>query len=713
MTAIFKRDLRSLFTNVIGWIFISVLCAFFGLFFLIYNLLNGSPYMSYPLSNICSIVIIVTPILCMRVFTEERKNKTDQLIFTAPVPPIKIIIGKYLSVAATFTMAVLFMAIAPIVLEFYGAGALGQNYTALFGFYLFGLAAIAIALFMSTLTKSQIISVIISFIVLFVAYISDSLFDLIFTEENLLSKILYCISIGKPMQSFLNGVFDLKAVIYYVLLIVLFIFFTYCVIQKRRWSISKNVISRLVSRTLAIIIAIVLFFGINVGISYIPDNYMEFDATSNKVYTISDEGKEFLKNYDHKATIYVLSSESSTDENLKKTLDQFDSSDKITVEYVDMASNPMFASQYTSENLSQDSLIVVGENGNAKAISYDNIYEYSMNQSTYSYDITAYDGEGLIINALYSVVNNSDTVIYTLQGHDEQSLGQNCTTALSKGNYSIKSINLLESDAIPADCGLLVVNAPSKDLSKDDVTKISEYISKGGNVIFNIANVDSTARSIVSINDMPNYKELLSSLHITVKPGVVCEDTQGYYYRQNYALLPEVLESDVSTGIQGKKSVLLYSATAIDYTENNESTLTSLLKTSDGAYIKANLDGSEGSTTEKTDGDETGSFKLGVEETYANGSGIVVYGCQYLFNDEMDSYVYGNNSKLFTNTVTALTKSTDTDKQNVIIPSKSLQTESIMVTGAALIIYGILWGLLIPLASLITGIVIWAIRRKQ
>ena len=106
MIAIFKRDFRSLFTNVVGWIFLSVLCALFGLYFLIYNLLNGYPYLSYSLSGVCSVLIIVTPVLCMRIFTEERKNRTDQLIFTSPVSPMKIVIGKFLSVAVTFTIAI-------------------------------------------------------------------------------------------------------------------------------------------------------------------------------------------------------------------------------------------------------------------------------------------------------------------------------------------------------------------------------------------------------------------------------------------------------------------------------------------------------------------------------------------------------------------------------------------------------------------------------
>ncbi len=711
MIAIFKRDFKSLFTNVIGWIFISVLCAFFGLYFLLYNLINGMPYLSYALSGIAPIVIIVTPILCMRVFSEERKNRTDQLIFTAPVSPLQIIIGKFLAVACTFTIAVVFMAFSPIVLEVYGASALGQNYVALLGFYLFGLACIAIALFVSTLTRSQIISVILSFVILFVGYMMDGILGLIFTEENFLTKILDFLCISKPYQNFLNGIFDIKALIYYVLIIVLFIFFIYCVIQKRRWTMSKQVLTRSLSRGASIVLAIAIAVFANLGISYIPDKYMEFDATATGIYTVSKQGKEFLKSYDREATIYVLASESECDENLKKTLDEFDSYDKISVEYVDLAENPMFASSYTSENLSANSLIIVSGD-NYKTVSYDNIYEQSMNQQSYSYEVTSYDGEGQIISALERVVNNNDAVIYTLTGHGEQELGSNATTSLTKGNYKLQSLNLLENDTIPDDCRLLVVNAPSKDLSKDDAAKISEYTSRGGNVIFNIANVDDTARAIVSIDDMPSYKGLLDSYGISVKTGVVCENTSGYFYKQNFALLPEVLESDVSTGIEGKQSILLYSATALSYVENNNATFTPLIQTSDSAYIKTGLDGNSNST-EKTDGDETGKFYLGIEETTSQGSGIVVYGCQYLFNDEMDSYVAKHNSQLFVNTVNAMVKTNDNSTSNVVIPAKQVKVDSIMVTGAALVIYGIIWGLLIPLACLVTGIVIWAIRRKQ
>ena len=85
MLAIFKREFKSYFQNVIGWLFVAAVLAVFGLYFYVYNLTNGYPYLSYSLSSIAFIMVIAVPILTMRCFSEDRKNKVDQLVLTAPV----------------------------------------------------------------------------------------------------------------------------------------------------------------------------------------------------------------------------------------------------------------------------------------------------------------------------------------------------------------------------------------------------------------------------------------------------------------------------------------------------------------------------------------------------------------------------------------------------------------------------------------------------
>ena len=104
MFAVFKREFKAYFQSVIGWLFVAALLAMFGLYFYVYNLMQGYPYIYYTLSAITIIFLIAVPVLTMRSFAEERKNKTDQLILTAPVSLGKIVFGKYLAMVAVFTV---------------------------------------------------------------------------------------------------------------------------------------------------------------------------------------------------------------------------------------------------------------------------------------------------------------------------------------------------------------------------------------------------------------------------------------------------------------------------------------------------------------------------------------------------------------------------------------------------------------------------------
>ena len=110
MFAIFKREIRSYFQTVVGWLFIAAVLALYGLYFYAYNLRSGSPYVSYSLSAVAFIVMIAVPVLTMRSFAEERHTRTDQLMLTSPVPLGKIVFGKYLAMGGVFSLAMVIVA---------------------------------------------------------------------------------------------------------------------------------------------------------------------------------------------------------------------------------------------------------------------------------------------------------------------------------------------------------------------------------------------------------------------------------------------------------------------------------------------------------------------------------------------------------------------------------------------------------------------------
>lgn len=196
-----KREFRSYFQNVIGWLFVAALMALFGLYFYVYNLRQGYPYLYYTLSAITIIFMIAVPILTMRSFAEDRKNKTDQLMLTAPVPVAKVVLGKYLAMLAVFTVDIAVFCVTPLILRAFGTIPMGESYIAILAFWLYGAASIAVGMFISALTESQVIAAVLTFVVLFISYMMQSLTGLISSDGNWLTKILNCLDLYAPFEN--------------------------------------------------------------------------------------------------------------------------------------------------------------------------------------------------------------------------------------------------------------------------------------------------------------------------------------------------------------------------------------------------------------------------------------------------------------------------------------------------------------------------------
>ena len=168
MKAIYKRELKSYFNSMIGYIFIAFFVAFMGFYFMAYNLYNGYPYFSYTLSATITIMLIAVPILTMKSFAEDRKTKTDQLLLTAPVSVTQIVLGKYLAMVTVFLIPMLISCICPLIIKANGQAYLRTDYSTILAFFLMGCIFIAIGMFISALTESQIIAAVGTFGILFV-----------------------------------------------------------------------------------------------------------------------------------------------------------------------------------------------------------------------------------------------------------------------------------------------------------------------------------------------------------------------------------------------------------------------------------------------------------------------------------------------------------------------------------------------------------------
>lgn len=711
MLAILKREIKSYFQNVIGWLFIGAILAVYGVYFFAYNLQSGYPYVSYALSSISFVLLIAVPILTMRCLAEERKPKVDQLLLTAPVSVGKIVVAKYLALVCVFSVAVGIIALTPLLLMLFGTVPLAESYAAIFGFWLMGCLFLAIGLFLSSITESQVIAAVLSFVVLFVCYMMSSIVGLITEEENVVTQIVSCLDIYTPFTNFLNGCLDLSATFYYVSASAFMVFLAAQAIQKRRWSISKNTISASVFSTSTIAIALAVVVVGNLLIGNLPVTITEIDCTYEKMYDLTEDTENFLDTVEEDITLYVLNSDASKDTQVDETLQRYEALCKhITVEYVDPSVNPYFYQTYTDTMPSQNSVIVVGSQ-RSKVIDYYDLYEveYEMNYYTYSYDttVTGYDAEGQITSAIEYVTMDGEelAVVYQITGHGETSLSTSFTDVLDKANIRLESLELFNETAVPQDAQAVIIHAPTTDFNTEDAQKVINYIEAGGNVVLTCN---------YNYRDLTNFNSIVEAYGLQFVDGIVAENDSQYYYNNNpFYLLPEVNSSAYTSSIAGSYALAIYSV-GINYPDDTDTlSYVSLLDTSDSAVSKTNLDNI--TTSEYEDGDIKGGFSVGVavnkvidDDTTAQ---LIVLGSSMFLGEETNAVVSGNHASMFTDIISQMT--TETELASGVIPVKELSLGNLTIDTMTCLFIALIMIVLLPLGLLGYGISIWYVRRRK
>lgn len=713
MLAIFKREFKSLFWNITGWLFIGITLALFGLYFFVYNLSYGYPYISYSLSAIAFLFMVTVPILTMRVLAEEKHAKTDQLLLTAPISVGKIVLGKFLALALVYTICIGVICVAPLVLMIFGEVPLAETYVGILGFWLYGLATITIGTFVSSLTESQVISAVVSFGLIFVGYMMSSICSVISSSGNLLTKILGCYDLYTPLDDFFNGTLSVTGIVYYLSVIALALFLTEQMIQKRRWTISRNMISTSVFSTGMIAIVVALTVVVNLIASALPETYTQIDATSQKLYSITKDTEKYLDTLKDDVTLYVMVNKNSKDDNVDRTLQKYASASKhVKVKYVDPNVSPTFASKYTDNDVTSNSIIVVcGDR--SKVIDYNSdIYEYSYD-SSYNYSVTGYDCEGQVTAAIQYVTSESTTNVYELTGHDESTLSGDFSEVFQKCFMNVGSLSLLTVDAIPEDCQAIFITAPQSDLSEDDLSKLSQYLGNGGKIYLSI--------DYSKWNDLTNFKKLLSDNNIETTESLLAETDRSYYYQSPFYLLPNVENTEVSSSVAGMTQVFVPYSVGLTYTGEDDSNVTSFMTTSDTTIAKAAANiaavqsqADAANIASAQDGDTQGQYSLGIMVTNENGGELCVLGSAMMCTDSANQIVSGHNATLFNGIVNALVTTDDENSDNaVVIAAKDYTVSNLTVSANAMLVYGILWGIFMPIALIIIGIIVWARRRKR
>jgi ABC-2 type transport system permease protein len=272
---------------MIGYVFMALFLSIVSFYFYMHNLNSRVANFEYTVSNVSFIFVLLVPLLTMRLMAEENKQKTDQLLLTSPVTATDIVMGKFFAVFTILTMIVAVISVYPLIMSRYGEVPFASAYASIIGFLLLGGAYLAMGLFLSSLTESQVIAAVITFIVFFLTLIMEVIAKNISTShktafiaftvlwliiclvlwimmrnitvafgagiigmivmtviymnnpslfDGAIVKVVSWLSAMARFGNFYMGILDLSDIIYYLSIIFVFLFLSTQVIKKKRWS---------------------------------------------------------------------------------------------------------------------------------------------------------------------------------------------------------------------------------------------------------------------------------------------------------------------------------------------------------------------------------------------------------------------------------------------------------------------------------------------
>ena len=287
MTAVFKHEFKSLSHSLASYVCGAFLLVFIGIGAMIYNIQEAVSNFEYVLGFGSLAFAVVIPLLTMRVLSEERKQKTDQLLYSLPISTTQVILGKYFALLAVYAIPVAFILFYPLVFAHFGNVYLPTSYGSIFAFFMVGAALTALGVFISSLTENQGLAAGIGVAVVLFNYYSVSLAEYVSATavgsavsivviclllgvlikhitgnevlsyvtglglsaitvifyfvspesfEGLLPAVMTKLSLFARLNVFINGIFDIKAIVYFVSFIIFFLFISVQSMEKRRYN---------------------------------------------------------------------------------------------------------------------------------------------------------------------------------------------------------------------------------------------------------------------------------------------------------------------------------------------------------------------------------------------------------------------------------------------------------------------------------------------
>jgi len=687
MKSIIRKELYYYFTSPVGYVFLSAFSFVCGWFFVMSNLASLNGDLGLIFSNMSSAFLFIIPILTMNINAQEIKFGTDRLLYTSPVKTSCIMLGKFFAVLYVYSIALILMLIYPVLLMKFATPDFGVFFGNIFGFFLMGSSLIAIGIFISSATKNQISSAIVTFSILLVMYLFDWLSPVF--RGGISGFFIDFFAVSKRFLLFSKGYVNLADVVYYLSLTAVFVFFAVLKTKKEN-SITVKIASFLVAIT---------FFSVNITIDYVCDNYItSFDLTKNGLTELSEETTDILKGLKEEVQIYSFIPEGEKDKVLI-TLDELlkrykKESNRIVYKKINAQENPEFVKKYVELGNKVSLYSVVFESGDKfKLVNVSDAISFNSDKALLE-NIMA---EQFFTSAIVNVTSNEKIKVSVVTGHGENINRKIFADIFEINNYNVNEINLLTDEL--SDSKMLIITTPEKDYSESEIEKLDDYFKNGG---------------MAQIFIGPDNKKL-SNLYIYLKKwgvefsdGYVVDNKKGNYVQSKSYLLPEIQNTPITDAFSEDFKILMPHSRALKISDVQNVSKEVLLKTSENARLKKDF---YSTTATYEEGDTDGEFILSAYLTKdfsgTKASILVVGSTSFIDNDYVNESSFVN-SEFILKCASELTK----NKNTVSISPKKIGNTLLNVTTSDVLKMGLLTVLIIPAIFAFLGIFVRMKRRK-
>lgn len=468
------------------------------------------------------------------------------------------------------------------------------------------------------------------------------------------------------------------------------------------------------SRSGVTVLVLAIVVVVNLIVGQLPQTINTIDLSEEQVTEISQTSKNLLNDLEDPITLKVLADQTTTDTAIQSFLGKYAAtSNKVSIEWIDPVLHPSVLTDYNAE---ENSVIVENETtGSFEVISFSSIISTGYDSSYNT--VTTFDGDGQLTSAINRLTNQNEHTIYLSAGHGEETLVSSITTLFDKANYSTAELNTVTTAEMPEDMDLLLIYGPTTDFTEDEITNLEMYIADGGKVMVVLSAEDA---------DTPNLAAFMKAYGLVETSGYIA-DAERAYQGQSYYLIPAITGTGVYLDNLSSQTVLLINTkgfTQVDPTIE-DATVTPLLQTSENGYNVTENEQTQGTYTlgavvtqtttdadeETTSDDETTSSDTDdavadTETENQEGKLTILSSTNLVAEDVTSAFATLENNTVFMNMVTA----NFDDIENISIEAKTLSSNMNTVTNPGG--YSVLFILIIPLAILVAGFVIWFRRRR-